>query len=348
MHDLLLIRTDASTSIGTGHVMRMIALGQAWREEGGEAVFLCAEVTSALEERVRTSNFPLEKMTVVPGGKEDLEATCSAISRHAGNAPSVAAALDGYHFGADFQLGLKEIDCRLLVVDDYGHADFYHADLVLNQNISAHTSLYAHRDITTKLLLGPKYALLRGEFLHFQNRACDVPKKATRLLVTMGGADPDNVTKRVIVALRGSGLEVRVAVGGSNPHLASLRQAAKEVSQETTKVHLIINPEGMPQLMAWADFAVAAAGSTSWELAFSGLPTLFIILADNQAENAQEMERRGFGLCLGEHSQFDEHHFRNAVSRLAANHKIRAGFSSRGRQIVDGRGAARVVCALNA
>jgi UDP-2,4-diacetamido-2,4,6-trideoxy-beta-L-altropyranose hydrolase len=348
MGKVLLIRADASIAMGTGHITRMIALAQAWREDGGEAVFLCAEITPALEERVRVEGFSFEKLVVVPGGKEDLEATCSAVSRHGGKASPVAVALDGYQFGADFQRGVKVTDCRLLLVDDYGHADFYHADLVLNQNISAQPSLYVCRGDNTKLLLGPEYALLRREFLQFQSGAGDIPERAARLLVTLGGADADNVTKRVIDALAGSGLEVKVAVGGSNPHLASLRQAAEAASRGIANVDLVVDSREMPQLMVWADFAVAAAGSTSWELAFSSLPTLFIILADNQAGNAWEMERQGFGLCLGEPSQFDEQRFRDSVLALAADSRLRAGFASRGRELVDGWGGARVARALAA
>jgi UDP-2,4-diacetamido-2,4,6-trideoxy-beta-L-altropyranose hydrolase len=347
MGKILSIRADSSITMGTGHIMRMIALAQAWREDGGEVVFLCAETTPALEERIRVEGCGLEKLAVVPGSKEDLLATCSSISRHANKASSVAVALDGYQFGSDFQRGLKESGCRLLVVDDYGHAGFYHADLVLNQNISAYASLYASRGDATNLLLGPEYALLRREFLQFRNRAGEIPERAVRLLVTLGGADADNVTKKVIDALAGSGLEVKVAVGGSNPHLASLRQAAGAASRGTTKVELVIDSREMPQMMVRADFAVAAAGSTSWELAFSGLPTLFIILAVNQAGNAREMESRGFGLCLGEHSEFDERRFRDAVSSLAADRRLRAGFASRGRELVDGLGAAKVACALS-
>jgi UDP-2,4-diacetamido-2,4,6-trideoxy-beta-L-altropyranose hydrolase len=348
MGKVLLVRADASIAMGTGHIMRMIALAQAWREDGGEAVFLCAEITPALEERVRVEGFSLEKLAVVPGGKEDLEATCSAVSRHGGKPSPVAVALDGYQFGSDFQRGVKATGCRSLLVDDYGHADFYHADLVLNQNICAQAPLYASRGDATKLLLGPEYALLRREFLQFQSGAGDIPERAAKLLVTLGGADADNVTKRVIDGLAGSGLEVKVAVGGSNPHLASLRQAEEDASRGDTKVDLVVNSSDMPQLMAWADFAVAAAGSTSWELAFSGLPTLFIILAGNQAENAWEMERQGFALCLGEHSQFDEKRFHGSVLSLAADRSLRAGFASRGRELVDGRGAARVARALAA
>jgi len=333
--------------MGTGHVMRMIALGQAWRGEGGEVFFLCAEITPALEERVRTEGFNLEKLATVPGSKEDLEATCSAISRHTGKPSRVAVALDGYQFGSDFQRGFKNEGCRLLVVDDYGHADFYHADLVLNQNICAHSSLYESRDDATKLLLGPEYALLRREFLQFHNRAGDVPERAAKLLVTLGGADADNVTEKVIDALAGSSLEVKVAVGGSNPHLASLRQAAEEASRGTTKIDLVIDSREMPQLMAWADMAVAAGGSTSWELAYFGLPSVFLILASNQEQIGRELERQGFGICLGDHSKLGLQLLREALSRLAADPELRAAFAARGREIVDGLGAERVASFLS-
>jgi UDP-2,4-diacetamido-2,4,6-trideoxy-beta-L-altropyranose hydrolase len=346
MGKTLLIRADASVVMGTGHIMRMIALAQAWREEGEEVVFLCAEITPALEERVRTEGFSFEKLAVVPGGKEDLEATCSMISRLGGKKSAVVVALDGYNFGSDFQRDLKHKGCRLLLVDDYGHADFYNADLVLNQNISAREDLYSKRAPGTHLMLGPKFALLRSEFVHNNSRSRTTPKQAATLLVTLGGADPDNATEKVIDALLGSGLEVKVVVGGSNPHLPSLRRAAAAAAIGSTRVELVVNTLRMPELMKWADMAVAAGGSTSWELAFFGVPTLFMILADNQAANARELERQGFGVCLGENSKLTASQVTKAILRLARAESIRSEFSIRGQKMVDGGGAARVANAM--
>jgi UDP-2,4-diacetamido-2,4,6-trideoxy-beta-L-altropyranose hydrolase len=344
----LLIRADASVYIGTGHIMRMIALGQAWQDAGGRVIFLCAKVTPLLEQRIAHENFELEKQLVVPGGRDDLAVTSAAITRHVLGGQFVAVALDGYHFDADFQLGLSKISCRLMAVDDYGQCDRYSADLILNQNISARVEFYGKRTGGTHLLLGPKFALLRREFLRSSGRARNIPDQANKLLVTLGGADADNLTNKVINALRGSGLEVKVVVGGSNPHLVSLREAAGAVSRGVTSVDLIVDSRQMSELMIWADFAVAAAGSTSWELAFSGLPTLHFILADNQTGNAWEMERQGLGVCLGEHSRFDERRFRDSVERMAADGRLRASFAYRGRELVDGGGAARVVRAFRA
>jgi UDP-2,4-diacetamido-2,4,6-trideoxy-beta-L-altropyranose hydrolase len=347
MQKTLFIRADADVVMGTGHVMRMIALAQAWGASGGKVFFLCSKITPTLEQRIRQEDFQLEKISTAPGSGDDLEATKAALSRIAKGNRSAAVALDGYQFGADFQVGVKESGCRLLVVDDYGHADTYHADIVLNQNISAREQLYSQRDDGTQLLLGPRFALLRREFADHRGWVRAIPDEARRLLVTLGGADADNVTKKVIDALAGSGLEVKVVVGGSNPHLSSLRREAEDASGGGTFVELVLNAPDMPALMRWADMALASGGSTSWELAFTGLPALFIILADNQEENSRELARHGCGLCLGRHSEFDAGTFRKALDRLAGDSALRANFAACGRDMVDGLGARRVASFLD-
>jgi UDP-2,4-diacetamido-2,4,6-trideoxy-beta-L-altropyranose hydrolase len=346
MEKTLLIRADGSVAMGTGHIMRMIALAQAWRDRGGKALFLCADITPPLEQRIRQEEFQIEKIGAAPGSVDDLGATTAAIARHTKGGRSVAVALDGYQFGVVFQLGIKKASCRLLVVDDYGHADAYHADIVLNQNVSAREGLYTRRDDGTKLLLGPRFALLRREFVDHRDWVRAIPSKAKKLLVTLGGADADNVTKKVIDAFAGSGLEVKVVVGGSNPHLSTLRQAAEAATNGATRVELVVNTPDMAELMQWADMAVAAAGSTAWELAYKGVPSAFVILAENQAANARELERVGFGFCIGDQSGLDDDHFRKAICDLADNSEVRARFDSQGREMVDSRGAARVADAL--
>jgi spore coat polysaccharide biosynthesis predicted glycosyltransferase SpsG len=169
MPSTLLIRADASVSIGTGHIMRMIALGQAWQAQGGEVHFFCAEITPALEQRLASEGFHLSRIHSPLGSQEDLSETIHLISETLQvDRQNARVVLDGYHFGSGYQLGIKAAGFKLLVVDDYGHADFYHADWVLNQNISAREELYAKRSPDTKLLLGPKFVMLRKEFLAYK------------------------------------------------------------------------------------------------------------------------------------------------------------------------------------
>jgi len=333
--------------------MRMIALGQAWQAQGGDVHFLCAEITSALEERLASEGFQLSRISAVLGSKEDLEQTTHLITDALqADIQNARVVLDGYHFGSDYQLGIKAEGFKLLVVDDYGHADFYHADWVLNQNLSAREELYASRAPHTRLLLGTKFALLRREFLNYRGWQRQIPDVARKVLVTLGGADPDNVTGKVIEALAPLDIEVKVVVGGSNPHLPELQKAVETMKAQPAEIELVINPADMPGLMAWADLAIAAGGSTAWELAFMGLPSLFVILAENQVGIATELESAGFGVCLGRGIDLGIEAFSGRISTREQNPNIffdfmnnkslRQQISLDCKNLVDGGGAKRL------
>jgi UDP-2,4-diacetamido-2,4,6-trideoxy-beta-L-altropyranose hydrolase len=344
MSSTLFIRADASVSIGTGHIMRMIALGQGWQEQGGEVHFMCAEITHALGDRLASEGFHLSHMQAALGSGEDLLQTLEWIAKtlraERGN-PRVV--LDGYHFGADYQLGIKEAGFKLLVVDDYGHADFYHADWVLNQNISARESLYAQRSPETRLLLGPKFAMLRKEFLAYKGGQRKIAPVARKILVTLGGSDPDNVTLKVIQALVDLDLHAKIVVGGSNPHLAEIENFIQSKKNSGSVMEIIVNATNMPELMAWADIAVAAGGSTAWELAFMGLPSVFVILAENQIEITREVERAGFGKCLGKGADCDRKRFFEEVTSLVSDLSQRVRACLTGTEMVCGQGARLVI-----
>ncbi|MDY7003478.1 MAG: UDP-2,4-diacetamido-2,4,6-trideoxy-beta-L-altropyranose hydrolase [Cyanobacteriota bacterium] len=293
----ILIRVDASTQIGTGHVMRCLALAQAVQGEGGEAIFALATHPANLESRLKAEGMKVVHLPVEPGSIGDASET-------SGLAQSCACewvVVDGYHFQEEYQHTIKDAELNLLFIDDYGHAKHYHADIVLNQNIYAHEKLYQNREFYTKLLLGTKYALFRREFWQWQGWAREIPPVARKILVTLGGADPDNVTLKVIQALQKvtvEGLEVVVVVGGSNPHYERLKTS---VEKSEVSIELRQNVVNMPELMAWADIAIAGGGSTSWELSFIGLPSIIIILAEHQAENVNHLTQ--IGACLSVNCQ---------------------------------------------
>jgi UDP-2,4-diacetamido-2,4,6-trideoxy-beta-L-altropyranose hydrolase len=344
MPSTLLIRADASVSIGTGHIMRMIALGQAWQAQGGGVHFLCAEITSALEERLASEGFQLSRISAVLGSQEDLEQTTHLITETLqADRQNARVVLDGYHFGSDYQLGIKAAGFKLLVVDDYGHADFYHADWVLNQNISAREELYAKRSPDTKLLLGPKFAMLRKEFLAYKGWQRKIAPVAKKILVTLGGSDPDNVTLKVIQALIDLDLHAKVVIGGSNPHLREIENFIQSQKDSTALIEVIVNATNMPELMVWGDIAVAAAGSTCWELAFMGLPSLFINSAENQIGNSKLMEQSGTSLCMGWHNKLRTGKIASIIQSIVYNHSIRMKLSESSKKTVDGFGACQAV-----
>lgn len=299
--------------------------------------FLQAQTTPALLQRLEREHMTTIAFALIAGSEADADATIS----HAKDLNATWVVVDGYVFGTEWQRRVKNSGLLLLALDDFGHAGHYLADIVLNQNASALASIYPHHGSKVCFLLGTKYVLLRNEFVQRAIQSPGLRPVGRRILVTMGGSDPDNVTGRIIQAVaKLKDIEVAVVIGGSNPHLASLQRIIAETDLD---VRLLVDVEDISTQMAWADLAISAAGSTVWELAFLRVPTLYVILAGNQEQNARQLATWGAGLNLGWHHRLSETEVSNAVSRLLADTTARLTMANSGRTLVDGQGAERVV-----
>ena len=340
----LLIRADASVATGSGHLMRCLALAQAWQDAGGTAVALIAEAAPAIEERLRREAIEVARFDASPGSENDAKRTAIfALDRQT---PWVV--LDGYCFDGAYQAAIKSRGLRVLLIDDDVHAEQYSADLVLNQNAHAVESLYKSRATYTKLLLGPRYAMLRREFHSLRDWQREIPEFARRVLITMGGSDPDNFTLQVLEALplvEAKSLEIVVVIGGSNPHRATLEKAAAGLNARYA-LRLVENALNMPELMTWADVAVSAAGTTSWEMCLLGLPFLVVDLARNQVPVAERLHELGVAWHVGSSRDCSSAKIASELTRLLASRETRSRMSRAGRELVDGRGASRVCAAM--
>ncbi|MBN3926045.1 UDP-2,4-diacetamido-2,4,6-trideoxy-beta-L-altropyranose hydrolase [Nostoc sp. NMS4] len=338
----LFIRVDASTQIGTGHVMRCLALAQAWQDAGDQVIFVVATEAPDLKTRLKSEGMEVIQLPIQGGIAEDAKETAKLARQFNAN----WVVVDGYHFGAKYQEIIKESELKLLFIDDYGHADHYCADIILNQNISAHEGLYINREPYTQLLLGIDYGLLRREFWQWQGWKRETLTVAQKLLITLGGSDPDNVTLNVIQELHLielEGLEAVVVIGASNPHYEQLELTIQKLQ---FPIRLERNVKNMPDLMAWADVAIAAAGSTSWELAFMGLPSVMLILADNQRAIAEKLEAMGVVVNLGWHENVSAVEIASEVAQLVIATGRREKMTRCSQELVDGEGSSRVLSHL--
>lgn len=339
----VLFRADASVQIGTGHVMRCIALAQAWHDSGGRAIFAMAQSTPAIRSRLAKEECELLPIPILAptGSREDAAQTIANAREHEAD----WVVVDGYEFDAEYQKRLKTAGLKVLFIDDYGHASSYAADIILNQNVGVRAELYAGGEKSIRLLLGTRYAMLRREFAAWREWKREIPQVARRLLVMMGGSDPENLTLRVIKALElaeVTDVETTIVIGGSNPHFAELKAAA---DQSTMKLSLQRDVANIAELMATSDAAVSAAGSTCWELCMLGLPALLIDIAENQSALARELNRRGCAIHVGNGTVSGEQ-IADQLKRLLDSQELRRSFSERSRQLVDGNGARRVASAL--
>ena len=338
----VVVRADAGPRLGSGHVMRCLALAQALRDIGAVVTLVSAELPESLRDRWKAESADVESCGEEAGTPADARATL-VVARET---QADWIVLDGYQFDARYQRILKDGGPALLVVDDHVHAQEYCADIILNQNVHADAALYPRRSTGTRLLLGLRHVLLRREFWCATRLPTRVPEVASRILVTLGGADAENVSLKVLRALSAvsNTTEIAVIVGASNPHRAILEGLV--AGWKGTRIHADV--ADMSEPMAWAHLAISGAGSTSWELAFMGVPNLSLSLADNQVGVARGVDAEGVGVNLGWHHDLTEARLAEAVHTLLHDAEHRQQMHDRGPRLVDGQGGRRVCQAMAA
>jgi len=322
----VVIRADGGQAIGLGHVTRCLALAEELIDRGMTVTFLTRTPERPVLERMERARCGVERLD----GSEEPSAL-------GGRAAFVV--VDLYGVTPAYQEAIRSAGARLLVVDDVARSPVV-ADLLLNQNLGVEAATYSVAP-HTRVLLGPRYALLRRAF----RGATASPAVPIRLLVTMGGSDPHNATTRVVEALedvRGE-FALDVVVGPSFVHDAALAAAAGRASHAVA-IHR--DPPDLAALMGRATLAVSAAGSTCWELAHLGVPAVVLVLADNQAGVAAGLAAAGLAVSVGPVTPFPAGPLAARVEALLADAEARRRMAAAGRTLVDGRGAARVAEAL--
>ena len=321
--------------------MRCLAFEQHWRHAGGHSVFVTCMNTPSIKARLQLEGIETIQLPINPGSIDDAKQTINLAKKTSAS----WIVVDGYHFDSNYQQIIKDSGLNLLLIDDNGSAVHYYADILLNQNVHADENLYSSREPFTCLLLGTRYALLREEFLRWQGWKREIPETARNLLVTLGGSDPENVTQKVIQAInqtKFNNLNV-IIVAANNQYYEELES---EVQKSKVTIKLKRNVLSMSDLMAWADMAVSAGGTSTWELAFMGLPMLTIAIADNQCQIVEELSKAGVALNLGWHQNTTSFGIAKVISKLLEDVGMRAEMSRRGQILVDGKGADRVLAQI--
>jgi UDP-2,4-diacetamido-2,4,6-trideoxy-beta-L-altropyranose hydrolase len=337
----LLIRADAGPEIGTGHVMRCLALAQGWQDAGGNAVFATTAKIPGLERRLVSEKFAVECVPAQAGSVQDAALTNELASR----VRAKFTVLDGYCFGRDYQAVVKASGQKILVIDDFGQMQGHNSDLVLDQNSGATPDHYAARAPNTQLLLGPEYVLLRREFSAWREWNRKHEETGTHVLVTMGGADPDNLTLGVMQALKQvqvEGLIATVLVGAANPHVAALERAARG----DCSIRLAHSVANVPSEMARADVGIICGGGTLWELLFMGVPVVSYSRGQIQSRILSELAAHGAVSWQGEGDDFDDSRLAEHITHVLTSRACRERMGQAGRTVVDGLGVHRALRAM--
>jgi len=235
---------------------------------------------------------------------------------------------------------------NLVSIDDLADREFC-ADIIINQNLNAERLNYKTKG-TTKMLLGPSYVLLRDNILQMREIAeVERDDDETRVFMSFGGG---NVLDRIrdfltIFSALERHLESKIhidfAVAKDVSHVAEIKRIFSGFVHIDTQ--LLIGYYDLASVMKRARFAVTAAGSIVFELAFLETPQIAIIIDDNQEVTGRYLDEKGFGVCIGSIDEISEGEFIDVFLKMLNDANLRGDMALKGRSFIDGRGADRVV-----
>ncbi len=351
------IRVDASNKIGTGHVMRCLTLADAMQQRGAQFRFISRHLPEYIRDMLAAKGheFLLLDSSSSEASADDLaHANWLGTSQHADAQESLQALSDQYwdwlvvdHYALDarWESVLRQAAKHILVIDDI--ADRQHdCDVLLDQNFYADMDTRYTGKVPEhcKLLLGPRYALLREEFRRLREQVKPRMGPVKRVLVFFGGVDADNYTGLAIEVLANigvEGLQVDVVIGAQHPHREQIESAC---SEHQFDCH--VQTKRMAELMATADLAIGAGGSATWERCSLGLPSIVLVLAENQRKAIRDLAAVGAVINLGDANQVTITAFADKTIELIADEKMRFNLSRTSLKLVTGSKSQSVMEAL--
>lgn len=286
----VIIRTDASVSIGSGHVMRCLTVANKLQQAGCHVRFWMEPLAGHLIEFVAAQGF------VNIAGPEQADLYI----------------VDHYGLGVEWEQSIRPYTKKLAVIDDLARA--HDCDLLLDQNVVPHYETRYDGKVPTHCvkLLSPKYLMMRDEFIEARQHLQPRNKTVKRLLVFMGGTDPTNETMKILQALERFNFEhVDVVVGNGNPYKYEIEAICHEHGYI---FHCQI--DYIAKLMLQADFAIGAGGATMWERCYVGLPSSATIVADNQRETTEFAASLDVVINVGWHEQVTVETYKQLLANL--------------------------------
>jgi UDP-2,4-diacetamido-2,4,6-trideoxy-beta-L-altropyranose hydrolase len=352
----VIIRVDASVEMGMGHLMRCISLANALASKGTEAYFLTRGHAAGLAGLIEANGHRAQQLPdperaeaatrwLPTTWQHDAEQTLEAIDRIG---PADWLIVDHYALDARWERMQRQRVPRILAIDDI--ADRLHdCDILLDQNLVAamETRYRGLVPAGCRLLLGPRYALLRPEFAEQRKSVAGRSGEVRRIVVCYGGSDPSNETAKALGAIKrlsAGPLEIDVVVGLSNPHGDSVAALCRELPRAA----LHRGADNMAQLMARADLAIGAGGVMCWERCCLGLPTVAVDIATNQVGALTALAAAGALVYLGSADSVDEGQMARCLDTLLRDPAQTRAIGEKASALVDGEGLNRVRAEMEA
>lgn len=285
MQQKVIFRADGGQHVGLGHIMRSLSLARYLKED-----FLCSFATTNSDEHIhQTIKQCCENIIQLPGNEEHFSFFLRQL-----NGDEIVV-LDNYYYSTEYQKQIKKKGCVVVCIDDNQDRHFV-ADAVINHAEGVAKEKYS-KEPYTKLLLGYKYALIRPEFIN--NSHFDANSEVHNVLVCIGGADPFNISEKIVCSLLSieGKFQVNLVLGAAFQHQSSID---KLIISKQIKVFKNLSPDELANLMKKADFGVFPASTVAIEACAARLPFATGYFVDNQYPIYQGLINNGLAFKLGD------------------------------------------------
>lgn len=331
----IVVRTDSSTVLGNGHIMRCLTLAKALEQQfHAKIYFICKSLPGNYTEQVKEEKHHVllipDKLT---NEHQDAEETIKHLPPH-----TELLIIDHYELGANWHHQLSSYSNKIMVIDDLCNRQL-HADIVLNQN-PTHTDKDYQPFVkpNTQLLLGSHYALLRPQFTKL-HRTKTHNGKVKKILISMGGTDIVNATKFILIMLSQSNYsdKVEVILAKNAPHIEEIKQLCDNYG-----FSFFVDIKNMAQHLIENDLVIGAPGGTSWERCCLGIPSMLLTTADNQVEVATYLDKHGAAQVAGTYPGISLTTLLLAFESLINQPNKIKSLNKNSLRLCDGKGATRV------
>ena len=331
----LYIRADANHVLGIGHVMRCKTIAEEWIERGGECVFLAAD-----EESVSIIKDMGFSVLCLNGRWDNLEIEITALLEIIQEQKISCILIDSYYITHAYMKKLT--DYVKVIYLGLMNEEAYPVHMLINYNITADKEAYEKKySPEVKKLLGCRYFPLRQEFVGVN---IEIKDEVRDIFLSTGGSDPYHVA--LIIAkelLARTDKKLHVILGAFNKD----KEELKMLHKENPRLFLYENVQNMAEVISLCDIAVSAGGVTLYELSACGIPTVTYAFADNQLEAVHTFEQKGIMKSVGDIRRQPTEEWTEAVYRqveqLCRNKEQRQDMSFKMKQLVDGKGKAKIV-----
>ena len=334
----IVFRADGGRAIGAGHVMRCLALASVFSEGGWQVAFAVSGETKQSISALAHCGY---EVAVLPDNEADEEE--AAILAGLWPAGMDILVVDHYGRGAPFQRACRPWVKRIAVIDDL--ADRPHdADVLIDSGAESGSLYRSLLPGSASVLIGPRFAIVHPAFRAARKSALvrRDGRPVARVLVSFGQVDVPNATAAAVAALEAAGFDddVDVVLGSAAPHLADVREKAGK------RVRLHVDADDMVGLMSAADLAIGAGGGTAWERCCVGLPAILVEIAENQRGIIAAVLGGGAGMNAGAVDAGLATRVGERLSDMLRIAELRIEMAKRGVELVDGRGAERILFAI--